>query len=352
MFISIFRNVNLENGLHLLEGGVKMEFAFGVLTYNQEEFILETLESIKYQIETYGENNEFHIVVSDDASKDSTTSLVNMWLKKNSILFNSFELLVAEKNMGIVKNYNTTIEILKEKSQYYKVIGGDDLFSKNNLFDYIEDLKDNDIVSFFPLYLIGDKISYDEKRLRRFIHIKNKNTYKSNLVEMMKGGFFHTPSTFYNSYLYTEPVKEFVNKFRLFDDDPMWYMFLKQNTDIKIKFNVKPLIIYRIHENSVSNNRIKSTEISRKFLKELIKLRKYYYQDSDNIYMKIYQLISINSMKIGSPYLRPINYIREAESLFKKIFFKSKKELNASSNIIKVEVDLNQQYYKDIKSLL
>ena len=44
------------------------KFTFAILAYNQANIIGETLESIKYQIEKYGDNRIFKIIVTDDFS--------------------------------------------------------------------------------------------------------------------------------------------------------------------------------------------------------------------------------------------------------------------------------------------
>ena len=49
-----------------------MQYSFGILCYNHEWCILELLESIKYQIQNYGDNIEVFLYLSDDASQDKT----------------------------------------------------------------------------------------------------------------------------------------------------------------------------------------------------------------------------------------------------------------------------------------
>ena len=73
----------------------KSEFVFGVMTYNQESIICETLESIKYQIETYGKDIDCTIIITDDCSKDKTVKVIENWLKNNGELF-----------CNIIKKYN------------------------------------------------------------------------------------------------------------------------------------------------------------------------------------------------------------------------------------------------------
>ena len=47
-----------------------MNFTFGLLLYNQEEFVIEALESIKYQIINYGNDINVSLIVNDDCSLD------------------------------------------------------------------------------------------------------------------------------------------------------------------------------------------------------------------------------------------------------------------------------------------
>ena len=59
------------------------EFTFGVFCYNQEDYIIENLESIKYQITNNGKNTRCSIVIGDDCSKDSTLKYIKIWLEEN-----------------------------------------------------------------------------------------------------------------------------------------------------------------------------------------------------------------------------------------------------------------------------
>ena len=82
----------------------KIDFTFGVLCYNQEDFIIEHLESIKYQIENYGSKYNTHLIISDDCYTDKTVAYAEVWIKNNYELFTSVRIMVQEHNQGIVKN--------------------------------------------------------------------------------------------------------------------------------------------------------------------------------------------------------------------------------------------------------
>ena len=51
-------------------------FAFLVLCHNQEDYIIEHLESIKYLSLKYGDNIDIDIIINDDFSNDSSPKLI------------------------------------------------------------------------------------------------------------------------------------------------------------------------------------------------------------------------------------------------------------------------------------
>ena len=73
------------------------KFIFGILTYNQEKYVLETLESIKYQKVQYGANFDVSLIITDDASKDKTVELIRNWCEKNREYFENIDLIANKK---------------------------------------------------------------------------------------------------------------------------------------------------------------------------------------------------------------------------------------------------------------
>ena len=115
------------------------EFTFGVVTYNSAATIIETLESIKYQIEQYGEEIQCYLIVSDDCSKDETETLVKMWIEKNRNLFKKTQVLKTNVNSGLCINYALLINNIK--TNFFIQLAGDDLISSKNIFETLSDMK-------------------------------------------------------------------------------------------------------------------------------------------------------------------------------------------------------------------
>ena len=114
------------------------QFIFGILTYNQENYVLETLESIKYQKIHYGSDVNVSLVITDDASKDGTVAVMKDWLEKNKTYFDKIDLIANEKNRGTVANFKTILS--KVSDEHLKIIAGDDLIGHKNVFAEYETL--------------------------------------------------------------------------------------------------------------------------------------------------------------------------------------------------------------------
>ena len=94
-----------------------------VVTYNSEQFILKTLNSILSQ-----DYRNFQIIISDDYSKDNTILLCKEWILQNSS-FCDIQLLLSDKNRGTAYNINKSLPYIK--GEYVKIIAGDDEFCDN-----------------------------------------------------------------------------------------------------------------------------------------------------------------------------------------------------------------------------
>ena len=108
----------------------------GVLTYNDEVFVIRTLESVKSQ--TY---DNIELIISDDCSTDRTVDLCKNWLKVNSRFFTSTSLLTSENNGGVTNNCNRIEK--KAKGEWTKLIGGDDLLREDCIVKFVDFISKN-----------------------------------------------------------------------------------------------------------------------------------------------------------------------------------------------------------------
>jgi len=276
-------------------------FTFGILTYNQENYILETLESIKYQKMYYGNDIEISLIITDDASKDKTVETICKWIERNREHFNNVELIANESNQGTVSNFCTIMR--KIESDFFKIIAGDDLIGQKNLFAEYESLNDKKLKTYFRVELCEGKIYYKEKYLIDFYyHMKYGEGREYNLRNFRRGRYLHTPSTIFTKKLFLDAdCEKNLEGYKLFEDDPTWYSMIKNEKDLKIEFVPQGIVLYRVHNHSVSNvpNPV--------FRKDMKRLREQYLGDTKGL-EKLYFMIRI--ITHGMPlYLRPGLYI-------------------------------------------
>ena len=212
------------------------KFTFGVLTYNQENYILQTLESIKFQKVNYGAEIAVSLIITDDASKDQTVPTIKKWLERNRQYFAQIDLIANEKNKGTVANFRTILN--KVENQGLKVIAGDDLISSRNLFAEYDDLNDKKLKTYFRIELCDGKIYYREKYLIEFYYHKlQEKNREYNLKNFRRGRYLHTPSTLYTKQLFVNAeCEKNLEGYKLFEDDPMWYSMIKNMKELEIDF--------------------------------------------------------------------------------------------------------------------
>lgn len=322
-----------------------MKFTFGVLTFNQEFLIVETLESIKYQSVHFGKNMEIQLFIIDDASKDRTLEVCRIWAEKNKNLFSKVEIIKNKKNCGTVYNYNVLLK--KIGTEHFKIIAGDDLISSGNIFKATNCLKDDEIHSHIMFSLEEGVVSCEDSYKMEFYYkMIEKKTRKKNLKYFRRGGYLNTPSTLYTKKLYKSGKCEELNRqFRLFEDDPTWYSMIRNVTNLKIFFCAKPVVLYRLHSNSVSNGDKKKL-VASEFDRELEKLRNIYLKETKG-YEHLY-LWSKFHLEIPK-YLRINLYEEKIKGIImRNKLQKSKKYLSFSKRIEEMIKD-EQKFYNQIK---
>lgn len=258
----------------------KSEFVFGVMTYNQESIICETLESIKYQIETYGKDVDCTIIVTDDCSKDKTVEVVENWLQNNEKLFCNIIKKYNKENKGVPYNYNAIMQLIKTEA--FEIVAGDDLLSTENIFETAKKLYSNELLCTLPTYLIGNKIVVNRSKLERQFWLMNIRLTKTQCQRLFKMSMLiHSPSAVYSKYLYNEGrCWELNSQFRLFEDDPSWYSMFKNVSDMKVQISGDIQVLYRISEKSISNRKVNDAA-KKAFEDELHKLYKIYINDGN-----------------------------------------------------------------------
>ena len=218
-----------------------------VLTYNSEETVLETLDSIKNQ--TY---ERLRLVISDDCSPDNTIEKCNVWVNENRGRFESVDILTVPKNTGVSANCNRAVDAAQGK--WLKFIAGDDILNPDaieTLVSVADELTyDKYFIGSFvqPFNEVGDmpRQSFREEELAAFSRIQDS---EKQLEVIRCNNPILAPTVLFP----TEVFKNirFDESFTFAEDYPMFVNMLAAgyryvNID-------KPLVRYRISTTSISN---------------------------------------------------------------------------------------------------
>ena len=235
-------------------------FCFVVFTFNHEKYIVEHLESIKYQIKEYGCDYDIQLIVSDDASVDKTTSLINDWLSINSGLFHKVDLIFNKINIGTCKSVCNCLRELN--SDYCKLTAGDDVYSCESIFELALGSEECDIISGVPVRLVGDELFVD--KIEYFNTIAINDLYKKNAVfEIVKSiNFINAPNVIYNSkYLKKKEMIDFLSNYDVVEDWPIQIFISNISKKATLKIINKCFVYYRRTEGStyiVASKRVRS----------------------------------------------------------------------------------------------
>lgn len=104
----------------------------GVASYNNAEYIIDTLDSILYQSYL-----NWELIIVDDCSTDNSVQLIKDWINKHSSI--SASLIAHERNEGVCRVFN---QILKEaQGEFLSIIGSDDLYMPAKISVQVEALR-------------------------------------------------------------------------------------------------------------------------------------------------------------------------------------------------------------------
>lgn len=220
-----------------------------VVTYNFEEIIVETLESIKNQ--TYP---KLELIITDDNSTDKTIEICKKWIGKNRERFENIILLENKKNLGPTKNYN--IGLKATTGDWVKYIS-DDIMDPFFIEDSLQIIEKNPEIEILFSRCQSFVDEWKNRDLRDLLP-EDKDIFKYNLSSqeqlelMLEKCFVAAPTNFIKKSLLEE--MDYCNeRYKFFEDYPLWVKILESGR--KIYFNNKVNLYYRRWEKSVSYNK-------------------------------------------------------------------------------------------------
>ncbi len=225
------------------------KFTFIVIAYNHQDYIIEHLESIKYQIKNFGTGININLIVADDGSVDKTVELTKFWLQDNSDLFSDIKIVTDGINRGTCKNLTLALKFLE--TEFCKLTAGDDVYSCENLFIEFEKICDVDILSGLPVIFVDGKMTNSSFEIFNLcassVIYKNLN-YKERLKKI---SFSNAPSTVYKvDALKNDIILQFINSFTVTEDFPLHIKMAELYSPLKFEQIDKIFVYYRRTANS------------------------------------------------------------------------------------------------------
>lgn len=220
-----------------------------VVTYNSDEYIEETLDSVKNQ--TY---QNLELIVTDDGSTDNTISKVEQWLSVNSNRFVNSTVVTVDKNTGVSANYNRGVRSCN--GEWIKNVDGDDLLLPNCIEDNVQYVGEHSEINVLFSDLLLWKFEgqwvkkpyNDSEKLKEF----GKLTCEEQLLSIAQYNVLPSQTCFVRACLLREnPYNE---QYVGIEDYPMWFHLIKSHN--KVYFMDKFTALYRVCESTtVSNQR-------------------------------------------------------------------------------------------------
>ena len=266
-------------------------FSVCVITYNQENYISQTLDSILSQEHNYS----YEIVIGDDCSTDGTRQVIERYVQKYPSIIKP---LYNEKNLGLIKNYFNVIKHCAGK--YIMECAGDDWWLPGKVTTQIEFMETHKDVGM----CYGRAQVWNEKK--GLLSEKTIGSKKETLKDLLFANDIPALTVCFRTSIIQNYMKEIQPETMswLMEDYPLW-LYISYNS--RIKYIDKQISVYRIIEESVSH----SKDINKMFLfsKSLEEIRSFY--------SKKY---NVSYEKKSDEYLWFYIYVSELKKQYKKEF--------------------------------
>lgn len=239
----------------------EITFSVAVITYNQEEYISQTLDSILNQQHDY----KYEIVVGEDCSTDNTKKIIEEYVEKYPDIIKP---LYNNPNKGLINNYFNVINNCQGK--YIMECAGDDYWLSGKVKSQIEFMENNPEVGMCytkAKFWNENKQKYEKKFFGSDIESFNKLLTTGNKVPAL------------SVCLRKNLVEQYVNEIKpqeknwLMEDYPMWLWF---SHECKVKFFDEVTAVYRVLAESASHS--VDVEKKNRFVESYYEIIKYFSQ--------------------------------------------------------------------------
>lgn len=226
-----------------------IKVSVAMITYNQERYIAQAIESVLMQETDF----DFELVIGEDYSTDKTLSIVEDYCKRYP---EKIKLIKYNENQGLLFNLYNVLNLCQ--GEFVALLEGDDYWtSKHKIQKQVDFLEkfDNCSICFHTT-----ECFFENKSKPSYFHPELNYKKFSNIEDLLVRNFISTCSVMYRN--------------RLFNELPNWYCLLKLGDWPLHIFNAQYgeigyineiMSAYRIHQGGVWSEKdryevIKNTE--------------------------------------------------------------------------------------------
>jgi len=260
-----------------------------IFTYNQEQYIAQTIESILQQKTKY----KYEIVLVDDCSNDKTKEICLSYQKKNPSVI---KFIANDSNKGLIKNYHESISEFCSGKYIAQCAGDDYWYCSDKLEEQVKILESDHRIGLVHTQIIKLNVSSDN------FSVSSKDRSATGFENLLRDNYISAPTVCFRKDLYLNFLQEVnpLEKKWIAEDTPMWLWFSLHSG---IYYWDKPTVVYRVISGSISN-----TNSSRKyfdFIKSRLNIKEYFIRNFNGsnellefIYNDFYKDASYHALKL------------------------------------------------------
>lgn len=294
--------------------------AIHCLVYNHEPYLRDCFEGFVMQ----QTNFSFVAIVHDDASTDGSAAIIREYEEKYPHIFKpiyEIENQYSKRDGSLERIMNEVIEATEAK--YVAMCEGDDYWTDplklQKQVDYMEENPECSLCFHKVNTLIQETGEIKEEFIVRDV------PGKSNVIDLAKGNYIHTPSVLYRRY---SDVHEQYQKIMpcLPGDYVMWMLLAEKGNMYKIN---EPMAVYRYGSGIWSNvwkigkllavlktlsklsAVVESSDVRRILQEQINSMSNDLSSEYEKVVMQLKQVQSSHAYRLGKSILKPINMIKK-----------------------------------------
>jgi glycosyltransferase involved in cell wall biosynthesis len=218
--------------------------SFIITSYNQAEYLQETLNSIVNQ----KGDISYEMIIIDDCSKDGSPDIIKQWIEIEKP--ENCTLILNDNNLGLCKTLNKAISV--SKGEWVKYIACDDILESDYLIEvkkYIDNGKEEVAFICTDMSHINSKGEMYRTSNWEYGHVEIDEESVNDFNKLLKAQYLNTPTVIYKKSLWEEIGGYDENL--IFED---WDLYLRAKKVAKFGVIKKSLVRYRLHESNMHMN--------------------------------------------------------------------------------------------------